>query len=64
MLYPSLLEPNDWEVIKLEDRERSIPKKRLILKEWDGPELEYSFGNKPLIDFNGIPLFAELSILT
>lgn len=63
MNYPSLLVPNDIEKIHLNDRTLSIPKKTATFKKWHGSKLKNTFGNKPLIDFNGTPMFVEIAIL-
>ncbi|RFP65301.1 hypothetical protein D0N36_09575 [Hymenobacter lapidiphilus] len=38
----------------------AVPKVELELRRWAGEPTAYKFGNKPLIDFGGRPLFAEL----
>ena len=40
-----------------------VPKINIIFKEWKGEPIEHTFGNKPLIDVNGKPVFAELAIM-
>jgi hypothetical protein len=40
----------------------TIPKVELQFRQWQGSPLSSTFGNKPLIDFGGRPLFAELCV--
>jgi len=63
MNYPSLLEPNGQEEIELPSGKILVPKKQIQLKEWRGEKINNTFGEKPLVDFNGIPFFVELAIL-
>lgn len=41
----------------------SIPKYFLTFKPWDGKELEFDYGGKPILDSDGEACFAELAIL-
>lgn len=60
--YPSLLRPNTIEVIASNDQALAIPKVELRFRRWEGAPLSNTFGNKPLIDFGGRAVFAELCL--
>lgn len=60
--YPSLLRPNATEALTSNGRVISVPKVELRFRRWEGTPLTNTFGNKPLIDFGGQPVFAELCI--
>jgi len=63
-MYPSLLVPNAKEKLFINNgQEVQIPKKELVFQKWKGEKLNNTFGNKPLIDFDGVPVFAEIAIL-
>ncbi|WP_156126510.1 hypothetical protein [Hymenobacter sp. DG25B] len=40
----------------------TVPKVELQLRRWAGAPICSTFGNKPLIDFGGRPVFAELCV--
>lgn len=40
-----------------------IPRCRILLDRWQGETIKHTFGNKPLIDVGGKPMFAELAIM-
>jgi hypothetical protein len=61
-LYPSLLRPNTTEVIPCNGQAITIPKVELQLRRWEGASPNNAFGNKPLLDFGGRPVFAELCV--
>lgn len=60
--YPSLLRPNTTEALTSNGQVLAIPKVELQLRRWEGTPLNNTFGNKPLIDFGGRPVFAELCL--
>lgn len=60
--YPSLLRPTATESILVAGQLINIPKVELILRPWSGAPLINHFNYKPLIDFGGRPMFAELCI--
>lgn len=60
--YPSFLRPNTTEALTCNGQTITIPKVELQLRRWEGAILNSTFGNKPLIDFGGKPVFAELCI--
>lgn len=60
--YPSLLRPTATESITVAGQLVVIPKVELILRPWSGAPLTNHFGHKPLIDFGGRPMFAELCV--
>ncbi|HWD90084.1 MAG TPA: hypothetical protein VG367_18280 [Mucilaginibacter sp.] len=61
--FPSLLTPTDCEVISFNGQTIELPKTIITFKQWKGVSIAYTFGGKPLIDFDGIPVFAELAIM-
>jgi len=61
--YPSLLKPTDIELFKFNDKTVEIPKAILTFKQWNGTPIANTFGGKPLIDFDGKPMFAELAVM-
>lgn len=62
LTYPSLLRPNTTESLTSNGQTITIPKLELQLRRWEGASLDNTFGKKPLIDFGGKPVFAELCI--
>lgn len=60
--HPGLLRPAGAEVFALGDRQVEIPKLELRFRPWKGATLAHTFGSKPLIDFGGRPVFAELCV--
>jgi len=61
--YPSLLKPTDIELFVLNNETFEIPKCILTFKQWEGLPIANTFGGKPLIDFDGTPMFAELALM-
>ncbi len=59
-LYPSLLRPTTTESILVQGQELLIPKVELTLRSWTGASILNTFGGKPLLDFGGRPVFAEI----
>lgn len=65
MIYPyfsSLLRPNANEHVLVKDQSCAIPKIELQFRRWDGISLNNTLNGKPLIDFDGHPVFAELCL--
>jgi hypothetical protein len=62
-LYPSLLMPTDIELIFINGKPFELPKTIITLKQWEGLPIANTFGGKPLVDFDGVPMFAELAIM-
>ncbi len=62
LTYPSLLRPTTTETMVSAGRELTVPKVELRLCQWAGAPISNTFGNKPLIDFGGRPVFAELCV--
>jgi hypothetical protein len=62
MPYPKNLEPDHEEVYELEGQSYAVPGVSLKFKKWDGLTIANTFGGKPLIDYDGKPMFAELAI--
>lgn len=62
--YPDLLVPDALEAMVLPSGDEAhIPKARPTLKRWTGEFGGDTYGNKPLVDMDGEPMFAELAIL-
>jgi hypothetical protein len=61
--FPSLLTPKEHEIIRFEGQIIELPKSIVTFKQWKGMPIAYTFGGKPLIDFDGVPIFAELAIV-
>lgn len=62
-MFPKLLQPNGTEDFIISDKIVKIPKCTIQFKKWEGIELKETFGNKPVIDMGGKPMFAELAIM-
>lgn len=62
LLFPSLLRPTTIEQVLVNGRSCSIPKVELQLRRWEGIPLTNTLNGKPLIDFGGRPVFAELCL--
>ena len=62
VIYPSLLRPTTTEVLTSADQVLTVPKVELRLRRWAGAPISDTLGQKPLIDFGGRPLFAELCV--
>jgi len=62
-MFPKLLQPNGTEDFIISDKIVQIPKCTIRFKKWEGVELKETFGNKPIIDVDGKPMFAELVIM-
>ena len=60
--YPSLLRPTTTETLGLGGLQVLVPKVELHLRPWQGAPIADMFGGKPLIDFAGQPVFAELAV--
>ncbi len=61
---PSLLEPNSVEVFTFPSNQTvTIPKVNILFNQWTGTVLPDTYNNKPVLNFNGEPVFAELAIL-
>ena len=64
MHYPTLLIPNDTEVISLPSGiEVAIPKTQPLFASLSGEQINDNYGNKAVLNFNNEPAFAELVIL-
>lgn len=62
--YPAQLVPDSLEVLLLPSGDEvHIPKARPAFRQWTGEFEKDTYGNKPLVDMDGEPLFAELAIL-
>lgn len=64
MRYPNGLEPDSHEIMPLPSGGKiHIPKSRPTFKRWTGRFEGDTYGNKPILDVDGEPMFAELAIL-
>jgi hypothetical protein len=60
---PSLLKPTEIELFIFNDKTVEVPKAILTFKKWQGLPIANTFGGKPLVDFDGKPMFVELAIM-
>ena len=63
MNYPDILQPNSFEKFVIDENEILIPKCNIEFMKWKGEPLKYTFGGKPILDFENKPMFAELVIM-
>ncbi|RYY84389.1 MAG: hypothetical protein EOO15_19470 [Chitinophagaceae bacterium] len=63
MTYPDFLSPSAYEPFPVDGLIVSVPKSIVSFKKWQGEKIRNDFGGKPLIDYFGRPLFAELAIM-
>lgn len=62
--YPAQLTPDSLEILRFSSGEEvHIPKARPAFGQWTGEFEGDTYGNKPLVDMDGEPMFAELAIL-
>jgi len=62
--YPDLLRPDSSEVILLPSGNKmEVPKATPTFDGWAGKPVEDTYRGKPVLDFAGEPVFAELAIL-
>ena len=62
--YPESLIPDSLETLLLPSgNEVYLPRARPTFKQWTGEFKGDTYGNKPLVDMDGEPMFAELAIL-
>jgi hypothetical protein len=59
---PSLLYPDSSEELRVNNESLDIAKVDLRLRRWDGALLGNTLNGKPLIDFGGQPVFAEICV--
>jgi hypothetical protein len=62
--YPKHFIPNDTETFLCGVEPIRVPKCNVTFDSWYGTALKNTFGGKPLLDVGGIPMFAELTILS
>jgi hypothetical protein len=63
-MYPSSLKPNSVETINFSSTKSvRIPKVNLTFNKWAGNPFADTYNNKPVLNFKGEPVFAELAIL-
>lgn len=60
--YPSLLRPTTTATMLVAGQLVTVPKVQLDLRPWQGTPMLDTFGNKPLVDFAGRAMFAELCV--
>jgi hypothetical protein len=64
MDYPQELQPTTTQEFSLPNGEiLRVPKTCPRFVRWRGPETFDTYGDKPIVDFHGQPVFAELAIL-
>src|SRR5262245_55514251 len=64
MQYPMLLEPKSKQEFLLPSGKKMlIAKATPVFPKWMGSPIEDTYGGKPVLNFNGEPVFAELAIL-
>ncbi len=61
-IYPNTLKPDGTEQHIINGKEFHIPVAHHAFKQWVGEPIANTFGNKGLIDYEGVPMFAELAI--
>lgn len=61
-LYPETLTPDHEETFDLDGTTYTLPATSLKFKQWQGESIKNTFGGKPLVDYEGVPMFAELAI--
>ena len=61
-LYPAGFDPDHMEILRDAGVEFSVPSVSMVFKQWEGEPVKYTFGNKPIVDYYGKPMFAELAI--
>lgn len=62
LIFPSLLRPTTSEQVLVNGQSWAIPKVELQLRRWEGISLINTLNGKPLIDFGGRPVSAELCL--
>ncbi|GAA4325502.1 hypothetical protein [Flaviaesturariibacter amylovorans] len=62
MTYPDLFLPDATERFIVDASTVPVPKCNVLFRKWQGEPLIHDFGRKPVIDYSGQPLFAELAI--
>jgi hypothetical protein len=63
LIMPGPLTPTSWETLWLPSgREVHIPKATPSFRRFEGEFAGSDWGNKPILDFEGVPLFAELVV--
>jgi hypothetical protein len=63
-MYPEQLIPEMVEDLQLPSGLNvRVPKAQPVFRLWSGEFTGDTYGNKPLIDVDGTPMFAELAIL-
>ena len=62
-MYPRTLLPVAKETLIIDGAEITVPKSEIYFNEWHGTSLENTFGDKPQVNFEGRPMFAELAIM-
>lgn len=63
MQYPNDLKPNSTEQFLIKNEIIKIPKCITEFESWNGQPIQNTFGNKPLLEYDGKPMFPELVIM-
>lgn len=61
--YPVGLAPEREDIFVRNGDRIALPVVSLAFKKWDGTPVNYTFGRKPIVDYEGKPMFAELAIM-
>jgi hypothetical protein len=61
--YPSSLAPLSVESVEVNGVQLEIPKAKISLTDWKGPEPHDDFGGKAFVESDGTGTFAELAVL-
>jgi hypothetical protein len=61
--YPKDIRPDHGETLLVGENEVSIPSINLVFSRWRGEPIQYTFGGKPIIDYEGKAMFVELAIM-
>ncbi len=63
MIYPELFQPTETEYFNIQGQAINISKCTVTFDKWAGESVKETFGGKPILNFNGHPMFAELAIM-
>jgi hypothetical protein len=62
--YPKGLEPDHEETLLVDGLNVTIPSVSLSFRRWTGKTLHNTLGGKPVVEYDGKPMFAELAIVS
>lgn len=61
--YPKGLAPDHTEPLNANGKVVDVPAVNVIFNQWNGKKIQNTFGVKPVVDYEGKPMFAELAIM-